>query len=244
MKSTRSDLVYEHVVRQIFNGNLLPGERILEHEIAAELSVSKTPVREALNKLASEHLVESRGRLGSYVAKIPDGNVVALYEARLIVEPPLARWAAERGESKEIAVLEQSLLQQQEAFSNADNAIFLEQDRRFHEYVAYMARNPTMLQARKSISNQIALMQAISFLGRQRSTSTAVKEHEEILRAIQQRDGERAFEAMRIHIDNLLQEKKLMVARRVEELASDPRRDRPTLSSAGGSREQRFEMTH
>ncbi len=87
-----------------------------------------------------------------------------------------------------------------------------------------------MLQARKSISNQIALMQAISFLGRQRSTSTAVKEHEEILRAIQQRDGsERAFEAMRIHIDNLLQEKNLMVARRVEELASDPRRDRQRL---------------
>jgi DNA-binding GntR family transcriptional regulator len=244
MKSTRSDLVYDYVVKLIFNGNLLPRERILEHEIAAKLNVSKTPVREALNKLASDHLVESKGRLGSYVAKIPDANVVALYEARLVVEPPLAQWAAERGDSSEIAVLEQCFALQQEAFRNGDNGMFLEQDRHFHEFVASMARNPTMLQARRSISNQIALMQAISFLGRQRSTSNAVNEHEGILRAIQQRDGERAFEAMRIHIDNLLQEKKMMVARRVEELASDLHRDRQALGSVAGAREQQFEMTH
>jgi DNA-binding GntR family transcriptional regulator len=244
MKSTRSDLVYEYLVKLIFNGNLLPGERILEHEIAATLNVSKTPVRETLNRLASDHLVESRGRLGSYVAKIPDGHVVALYEARLVVEPPLARWAAERGDKSEIAVIEQSYALQQEAFRNGDNAMFLEQDRRFHECIASMARNPTMLQARKSISNQIALMQAISFLGRQRSTSMTIKEHEDILHAVQQRDGERAFEAMRIHIDNLLQEKKLMVARRAEELASDTHRNRPTLAPVVESREQEFEMTN
>lgn len=244
MKSTRSDLVYEHVVKMIFNGKLLPGERILEHEIAAILNVSKTPVREALNKLASDHLVESKGRLGSYVAKIPDGNVVALYEARLVVEPPLARWAAERGETGDIAVLDESLGQQQEAFRKGDNAMFLEQDRRFHEYIASMARNPTMLQARKSISNQIALMQAISFLGRERSTSTAVNEHEEILRAIRRRDGARAFDAMHLHIDNLLQEKRRMVARRAEELASDLHSDHPTLGSMSRSQDQQFEITH
>lgn len=242
MKSTRSDLVYEHIVKQIFNGNLLPGERILEHEVAAQLDVSKTPVREALNKLASEHLVESRGRLGSYVAKIPDWNVVALYEARLVVEPPLAQWAAERGQDNEMAVLEKSLELQKEAFRSGDYAMFLEQDRHFHEYVATMARNPTMLQARKSISNQVALMQAISFLGRDPNTSTAVKEHEKIFSAIRRRDGARAFEAMHFHIDNLLQEKKLMMARRAEELGPDTTGDRSSMNQSDGARIQPLEM--
>jgi DNA-binding GntR family transcriptional regulator len=215
-KLTCSDLVYRHVTRLIFNGRLLPGERILEDEIATTLQVSKTPVREALIKLAGDHLIESRGRMGTYVTKIPDGEIIALYEARLVVEPPLAKWAAERADDKQIEILERSLALQRTAFRNADNENFLEQDRCFHEQVACMANNPIMLQVRRSISNKVALMQAISFLSRQNNSSTAVREHEEIVLAISQRDGAAASKMMHIHIENLLNEKRLMVERRAE----------------------------
>ncbi len=211
-----SDLVYDHIKRLVLNGRLLPGERILEDEIAAALHVSKTPVREALNKLGSDCLVESKGRNGTYVAKMPDGEVVALYEARLIVEPPLARWAAEKAKPAQILLLEQCLESQRRAFREADNETFLEQDRCFHEQIACVADNPIMLEVRRGISNRIALLQALSFLSRQRNTSTAVSEHEKVLQAIKHHDGPKAAEMMYAHIDNVLREKKLALERRAE----------------------------
>jgi DNA-binding GntR family transcriptional regulator len=201
-----SEGVYAWIKQQVINGFMLPGERILEDEVARTFNISKTPVREALSRLAGDGLVESKGRYGTYVAKLSDDEVIELYETRAVVEPALAQWAAERGNEEGIFVLEKCVKLQKEALKKNDDETFLIQDRLFHQQIALMAKNSLLLGLRATLSNKIALMQVISFHHLQRYR-TSLKEHEMILRAIKRRDGDKAWCSMAKHLENLKDER-------------------------------------
>src|SRR5437764_7946604 len=90
------DQVYLAIRERITNGSLPRGGRVHQEDLAEELGVSRTPVREALRRLAAEGLVEMRTNRGARVADVDPGGMRRAYEARLVVEPGAARLAAWR----------------------------------------------------------------------------------------------------------------------------------------------------
>lgn len=106
MTSAR-DLVYGELRRRLMSGVFLPGERLREEHIAAELSVSRTPVRSAIERLITDGLVKREGRRGAVVLGWVDRDINEAFELRLLLEPYAARTAAERATPEQIDHLEQ-----------------------------------------------------------------------------------------------------------------------------------------
>src|SRR6201997_589652 len=90
------DQVYMAIRERISSGSLPRGARVHQEDLALDLGVSRTPVREALRRLAAEGLVEMRTNRGARVADVDQGGMRGAYEARLVVEPGAARLAAAR----------------------------------------------------------------------------------------------------------------------------------------------------
>src|SRR3989440_4871075 len=106
------DQVYAAIRERISSGSLPRGGRVHQEDLAAELGVSRTPVREALRRLAAEGLVEMRTNRGARVADVDQGGMRGAYDARLVVEPGAARLAAQRRLAVPIARMQAALAAQ------------------------------------------------------------------------------------------------------------------------------------
>src|ERR1700754_2659197 len=106
MASAR-DLVYGELRRRLMAGAFLPGERLLEEHIAKELDVSRTPVRQAIERLEADGLVKRDGRRGTVVLGWLDRDINEAFELRLLLEPYAARAAAMRATPAQIDLLEE-----------------------------------------------------------------------------------------------------------------------------------------
>jgi DNA-binding GntR family transcriptional regulator len=196
-----ADAAYEAIRTGIRMGHIPPGTRLHEHELAAQLGTSKTPVREALGRLVADGLATTSGRTGVYVARLSNDETLDLYEARGIIEPPLARLAAERASEEDIAILRQSLTAFEAALDADDIDSLMELDSQFHELVASFAQNRVLAQARERLDNCIAIARVASVRRAHKRTSAyALKEHRQVYNAIAERNGKLAERRMADHI--------------------------------------------
>jgi len=124
------DRVHRRLRRSILEGGLRPGEPLRQELLARELGISRTPLREALNRLASEGLIEFRHHRSAVVAAYSQRDIEADYEARLAVEPVAARLAAERRPATTARALE-AALEGAEAAGDDVERLF-EANRTFH----------------------------------------------------------------------------------------------------------------
>ncbi len=196
-----ADAAYEAIRTGIRMGHIPPGTRLHEHELAAELGTSKTPVREALGRLVADGLATTSGRAGIYVTRLSQVETADLYEARGIIEPPLARLAAERASDEDIEALRKSLNEFQAALDADDVDALMELDSQFHELIASIAGNRMLSEARERLDNCIAIARVSSVRRAHRRTSTqALKEHTAIYNAIAERKAKLAERRMAAHI--------------------------------------------
>ena len=196
-----ADAAYEAIRSGIRMGQILPGARLQEGELANQLGTSKTPVREALGRLISDGLASSSGRTGVYVTRLSQDEMADLYEARGIIEPPLARFAAERATDDDIQALWESVAEFERAL-HADNIYSLmDLDSQFHEMIASIAGNSMLADARERLDNCIAIARVTSLRRSQRRTSAlSLKEHSQIAEAIANHDSKKAERRMAEHI--------------------------------------------
>jgi DNA-binding GntR family transcriptional regulator len=139
--------VYEAVREAILLGDLAPGERVVEAELARQMRISRGPIREALRQLEQEGLVDYVPRRGVVVAALTRARVLDTYAVRAEMEGLAARCATERAGPTEIAALE-SLLDDMRTHAGKDNAAgLLQADVQFHELICTMADNPVLLKA-------------------------------------------------------------------------------------------------
>jgi DNA-binding GntR family transcriptional regulator len=165
------------------------------------LGTSKTPVREALGRLVSDGLATASGRTGVYVTKLSTDEIVDLYEAREILEPSLARLAAERATLDDVSVLEESVAAFEEALGADDIYSLMELDSQFHELIASIAGNRMLADARERLDNCIAIARVTSLRRSQHKTSAlSLKEHRQICEAIASHDCKKAERRMAEHI--------------------------------------------
>jgi DNA-binding GntR family transcriptional regulator len=197
--SSRGDFAYESLRAAIQQGEIQPGERLREVELAGRLGVSRTPVREALKRLEAEGLVAFAPRRGLVVAQLDQQQVHELYALREVLEGAAAALAARHASEYEIEALQDLVRRHEEAGRNT--AQLVEINRHFHATLYSAARNRYLLEALSSMHGSLALLRETTYAAAGRPAA-ALDEHREIARAIRWRDAASAEEAARRHIRN------------------------------------------
>jgi GntR family transcriptional regulator, rspAB operon transcriptional repressor len=194
-----TDVVYEAIRDAIINRVIPPGSRLTEAALAAQLNVSKTPVREALLKLRQIGLVEPSGRRGGRVTLPSRSLIQDAYEARRALESFAAGIVAERGSDEDIKLIREAAAHCLAAAEAGDRAGFRRWDLRFHETVGEATGNPRL---RELMNDSFAVVMAL----RRRDVPQAegsvacARAHVRIAKAIARRDPDAARKAMRAHV--------------------------------------------
>jgi len=195
------ELVFEALREAIIKGVLKPGERLMEVQLAEELGVSRTPVREAIRKLELEDLVVMIPRKGAYVSSISLKDVADVFEVRAAVEALAAGLAAERITEEELGELERILVKKAEIIEANDLDRLIEIDILFHDCLYQASRNGKLVQIINNLREHIHRFRSASLAspGRMRE---ALEEHRKIVEAISERNIALAQALAQEHIEN------------------------------------------
>lgn len=195
-----ADQAYHGIRELIVSLQLAPGAVIDERALMERLGIGRTPVREALRRLAQEQLVEVYPRRGMFVTPVDVRQLARLSEVRQVLEPEAARLAAERATEADREELA-ALLAELEA--DGDHAL-MDLDERIHRAV-YRAAHNDLMEATLEQYYVLALRIWVMALDRAHELKDAVQEHRALLEAIRDGDAGRAAETMRSHVQNFEQ---------------------------------------
>lgn len=198
--STSSEFVYFDLRARIVSKDLKPSQRLLEVKIATEMGVSRTPVREALRRLASEGLVRIVPNSGARVASPTVHEMENTYSVRAYLENMSVELACRNGMDRRLlGKAEEILASEDEAFAARDIDAFLYANGAFHRLIASAAKNPVLSEYVDSIMlrTNVYVFFFNQFADIENFSSA---EHRAILRAIAKRDKEDAQEKMKEHL--------------------------------------------
>ena len=192
-----ADKAYHAIRGLIVSLELAPGALIDERELIERLEIGRTPVREALRRLAQEQLVEVYPRRGMFVTPVDARALARLSEVRAVLEPEAARLAAVRAtdaDREELGLLLSEL-------EGGGGSELIDLDERIHRAV-YRAAHNDLLQTTLEQYYTLALRIWSIALDRAHELEEAVAEHRALLEAIHDGDGDRAAATMRAHVEN------------------------------------------
>jgi DNA-binding GntR family transcriptional regulator len=196
-----ADQISDHIQRSIFEGKILPGDRLKEKDVAKELNVSRTPIREAFRILASQGLVEITSNRGVRVTLITQADLSDLFEMRLLLELHCLRKFVVNATKAETRDLEVMLQKMAKAVADNDNAEYLQHSTDFHIYYIEKCQNTRLLSVFEVLRNNIRCAQ-IFYLRKTKARKESVEEHRAIWRAIKAGDIDKSETALREHLDN------------------------------------------
>ncbi|WP_245576862.1 GntR family transcriptional regulator [Kaistia adipata] len=202
-KSPLRDQIYQLVRTLIIIGQLRPGQSVNEVEIAEQLGVSRTPVREAVKRLSDEGLINVYAQTGTFVAKISRAALEEAYVIRNALEVESVRRAAAKITRLHVETLEDIIGQHQTAIARKRYADAIRLDDDFHRSIAEI-NDFSMLWRAVDISKAQMDRGRYLALPRPGSGETTIAQHQAILTALAAHDEERAMEAMRVHLDTSL----------------------------------------
>lgn len=195
------DVVFNTLRQAILKGELEPGERLMEIQLAERLGVSRTPIREAIRKLELEGLVLMIPRKGAEVAEISEKSLREVLEVRRSLEELSIELACQRIREEGINELEEA----EEAFAQAvktgEIMTIAESDERFHEVIYAATANSRLVQIVNNLREQMYRYR-LEYIKDEDKRQILVVEHEHILRAVRSRNIAEAKNAVREHIDN------------------------------------------
>ena len=205
--------VYDHVKRRIVANELPFGSKLTEDGLAKELGISRTPIREALNRLAQDRLVTVSPGRGAFVATFSFDDMVQLLEIRETLEGMAARLASKRITKETLEKLRQRLKAAAQKQEHNGYKGYLDADRDFHECVISACGNHQLSQLMKSLQDRIQMLRSRSVMlpGRARKS---FQEHMEIIDALSARDPDLAEEKIRTHIRNVKGDLEIAIANR------------------------------
>lgn len=187
---------YSLILAAIEAGTYRPGDRLVESELAERFGVSRTPVREALQRLETQAMLVRDGR-SLIVASLDHNQLAELYTVRAELEALAARLAARHATPEEIRVLAQMVQEDQRSIGNPE--ALARANKRFHHQIHLASHNRYLVQQLDLVHRTMALMARTSLAAEGRS-ETALSEHKRIVDAIAAGDGKAADAALRQHI--------------------------------------------
>lgn len=195
--------------RGILNLDLAPGETLDEIQLASQLNVSKTPVREAIARLEGEGLVVSKPGRKSYVADISMKTIHEIFEVRMLLESASIRELAPQMTEEDLQALRHSLETAMESLDRDEMLGYVDANEDFHFFLIQRTGNQHLINIVTSLLDQAHRVTAATFRSEQQHsnhniTRLGMKNHFDILDALCERDGERAADLMRRDIQMFL----------------------------------------
>lgn len=187
---------YEMILDAIDTGTYKPGDRLVESELAERFGVSRTPIREALQRLETQRLLMRDGR-SLIVASLDHNQLAELYAVRAELEGLAARLAAQHAAPEELRLLRQMVEEDRRLLD--DPKALARTNRRFHKQIHLASHNRYLVEQLDMVHRTMALLATTSLAVEGRS-ETAVAEHEAIVAALESRDDEAAGAAIKAHI--------------------------------------------
>lgn len=203
---------YDLILEAIDTGLYKPGDRLVESELAERFGVSRTPIREALQRLETQSLLARDGR-SLIVASLDHNQLAELYVVRGALEGLAARLAARHATREEVRVLRDMLEADHKLID--DPAAMSRANRRFHKQIHLASHNRFLVQQLDLVHRSMALLASTSIAAKGRPEST-LKEHGDIVAAIEAGDGEAADHALQEHISKAFVVRLRLDAEKVE----------------------------
>ncbi len=195
------DVVFNTLRQAILKGELKPGERLMEIALAERLGVSRTPIREAMRKLELEGLVVMIPRRGAQVANITEKDLNDVLEVRMALENVAIEKACKLMSEEEMGRLWLAAKEFERTMAEGNLVRLAEADVAFHETIYKASDNVRLNQVLNNLREQIYRYR-VEYLKEEETRNVLVKEHEELTRAIRNRDVELAQKISFQHIEN------------------------------------------
>ena len=195
------DVVFNTLRQAILKGELKPGERLMEIALAERLGVSRTPIREAMRKLELEGLVVMIPRRGAQVANITEKDLNDVLEVRIALENVAIEKACKNMTDEDMSRLWVAAKSFEHTIGEGNLVKLAEADVAFHEIIYQASDNKRLSQTLNNLREQIYRYR-VEYLKDGETRDVLVREHEELTRAIRERDVERAQKISFQHIEN------------------------------------------
>lgn len=206
------DVVFNTLRQAILKGELAPGERLMEIQLAERLGVSRTPIREAIRKLELEGLVLMIPRKGAEVAKISEKSLRDVLEVRRSLEELAIELACQRMTADDIEKLENAQKAFADAIASEQIMAIAETDEGYHDVIYQGTYNDRLVQILYNLREQMYRYR-LEYIKDADKRQILLLEHDKILKAIKNRRASEAKDTMRAHIDN----QALTVSRNIKE---------------------------
>lgn len=195
------EVVFDTLREAIISGHLKPGERMMEVQLAEEMGVSRTPVREAIRKLELEGFAVMIPRKGAYVAGISLKDIADVFEIRAALEALAAGLAAERITDEELEKMERAFVSANNTVDGSNIDTLVKDDTGFHNAIYQASRNTRLVQIINNLQEQIQRFRTAS-LAMPGRMKVAIDEHKKIVEAIAERNVGLAQSLALEHIEN------------------------------------------
>lgn len=195
------DVVFNTLRDAILKGELEPGERLMEIQLAERLGVSRTPIREALRKLELEGLVNMVPRKGAEVADITEKSLRDVLEVRKALEELSVQLACEKITEEEIEELKRVAERFKDTLDDQDVTKIAEADVAFHDVIYTATDNQKLILLLNNLREQMYRYR-VEYLKKEEAYPQLIAEHEELIDNISKRNKEEATRIMCEHIDN------------------------------------------
>lgn len=194
------DVVFNTLRGAILRGDLKPGQRLMEIQLANQLGVSRTPVREAIRKLELDGLVKMVPRKGAEVAQISEKHVKDVLEVRSALEELAGELACDRMSSEELEELKRINRTFQQICDSDDITSIANMDESFHMVIYRSTGNERLYQMVNALREQMYRYR-LEHVKNKSNRATLVREHEEIIQALEKRDAARTRKEIHRHIE-------------------------------------------
>lgn len=199
------DVVFVTLRQAILRGELKPGERLMEIQLANKLGVSRTPIREAIRKLELEGLVLMIPRRGAEVAEITEKNLRDVLEVREALEVLAIQLACDKMTSEDVVALKEAAIEFEKVLTSGDVTKIAEADVKFHDVIYAATQNMRLIQLLNNLREQMYRYR-VEHLKNESIRPQIVAEHKQIIEDIMKKDRDAASENMCQHINHQVEE--------------------------------------
>lgn len=198
------EMIYESIRQAIFEGELNPGDRLVEKELAEKMRVSRTPIREALRKLETEGLIRHVPRKGVVVKGFSPEDIIEIYSIRQSLEALAITYSVKNISDKEIKRLKVLIKEMAVLTEEDDTEDLFNTSQEFNDILMKSCKMPRLINLINTYREYLKRFRMVT-MGRKERKISALKDHQEILQAVIDRDAARAKRLVEAHLAKALE---------------------------------------